>query len=108
MINRMWRGWTTPANADAYEHLLRTTILPHIAENAATGYRGAHLLRRRVADEVEFVTLLWFDSLDAIRQFAGDDYETAVVPPEAQKLLKRYDATAQHFDTVLTPDRPPS
>ena len=108
MISRLWRGWTTPANADAYEHLLRTTILPHIEEAASEGYRGAHLLRREGDEEVEFVTILWFDSLEAVRQFAGADYETAVVPAEAQKLLKRYDATAQHFDTVLTPDRPPA
>ena len=66
------------------------------------------MLRRDAGAEVVFVTLLWFDSLEAVRRFAGADYETAVVPEEAQKLLKRHDATVQHFDAVLTPDRPPS
>ena len=108
MTARLWRGWTTPAHADAYERLLRTTILPHIADEAGDGYCGAHLLRREASGEVAFVTLLWFDSLEAVRRFAGADYETAVVPEEAQKLLKRYDAAVQHFDAVLTPDRPPS
>jgi antibiotic biosynthesis monooxygenase (ABM) superfamily enzyme len=99
MIARIWRGWTAPENAGAYEHLLRTKILPGIRTHA--GCRGIHLLRRPSGSEVEFVTLLLFDSLDSIRAFAGADYEVAVVPPEARQLLARFDERSVHYDAVL-------
>lgn len=98
MISRIWHGWTTPANADAYEHLLREEIFTGIANRDIAGYRGIQLLRRTLADEVEFVTLMWFDDLAAVRQFAGDDYQAAVVPPAAQRLLSRYDAVSAHYE----------
>lgn len=103
MISRIWHGWTTIENASAYEALLRTEILPGIARKRIPGYRGAHLLRRRLPDEVEFVTILWFDSLDAVRSFVGEDYEVAYVPPKAQEVLARFDARSRHYETVLTP-----
>lgn len=98
MILRLWHGWTLPDNADAYERLLQTEIFPAITQRAGVGLRGIQLGRREVGGEVEFATLLWFDSLETVRGFAGESYETAVVPPRAQKLLARFDAHAAHFD----------
>jgi heme-degrading monooxygenase HmoA len=97
MISRVWHGWTTPDNADAYEKLLKQEIFVGIAERRIAGYQGIQLLRRALEDEVEFVTIMWFDSLEAVRAFAGDDYEAAVVPPAAQALLARFDARSQHY-----------
>src|SRR5918911_3468373 len=102
MISRLWHGWTTRENADAYETLLRTRILPGI--HRVDGYRGAYLLRRDDGDSVEFVTITLFESMDAVRAFAGSDYEIAVVPPEARKLLSNFDERSKHYDTVLAPD----
>lgn len=98
MISRIWQGWTTPENADAYESLLRHEVLVHIQDRQIEGFRGIQVGRRPVGDEVEFVTIMWFDSLDAVRAFAGEDYEVAVVPPKAQALLLRCDARSRHFD----------
>jgi antibiotic biosynthesis monooxygenase (ABM) superfamily enzyme len=97
MISRIWHGWTTPANADAYESLLKSEIFVGIQDREIAGYRGIHLLRRAVGDEIEFVTIMWFDSLEAVRTFAGEDYEVAVVPPKARALLSRFDARSQHY-----------
>jgi heme-degrading monooxygenase HmoA len=106
MISRIWHGWTTPANADAYEALLREEIFAGIAGRQIPGYRGIQLLRRAVprndagtvGDEVEFVTIMRFDDLEAVRLFAGDDYEVAVVPPKARAVLARFDARSQHYE----------
>jgi hypothetical protein len=98
MIARIWHGWTSPANADAYEALLQREIVPGIQQRQIAGFRRIQLLRRPVGDEVEFVTIMWFDSLEAIRVFAGEDYEAAVVPPEARALLAHFDARSQHYD----------
>ncbi len=102
MITRVWHGWTSPENADKYEQLLRSEVLPGIHRIA--GYRGAHLLRRNSDEEVEFVTLTYFENLDAVRAFAGSDYEVAVVPPEARKLLSRFDQRSAHYETVFKVD----
>jgi heme-degrading monooxygenase HmoA len=101
VIARIWHGWTTPANADAYETLLRSEVLPGISE--ISGARGAYVLRAPVGDEVEFVTITLWESLDAVREFAGDDYEVAVVPPAARRLLSRFDERSRHFETVVEP-----
>jgi heme-degrading monooxygenase HmoA len=98
MICRTWHGWTTPANADAYEHLLRSEIFEGIARRDIPGYRGIELLRRPVPEAIEFVTLMWFDSLEAVRAFAGTDYEAAVVPPAARALLQRFDQRSAHYE----------
>lgn len=103
MLTRIWRGWTATAHADAYEALLRGDIFPGIAARALPGYRGISLLRRDGADEVEFVTIMWFDSLAAVRAFAGEKYEVAVVPAKARALLARFDATAAHYETIIAP-----
>jgi heme-degrading monooxygenase HmoA len=98
MINRVWYGWTTPGNADAYEALLRDEILVGIAQRELAGFRGFQVLRRERDDDVEFVTIIRFDSLEGVRAFAGQDCETAVVPPKARALLSRFDTRAQHYD----------
>ena len=98
MISRIWHGWTTFANADLYESLLKTEIFIGIQRRRISGYRGIQLFRRTLQDEVEFVTVMWFDSMEAIRAFAGEDYEVAVVPPKARELLKRFDARSQHYE----------
>lgn len=104
MIARIWRGWTKPEDADAYEALLQETILPGIARRGIDGYRGAHLLRDDREGESEFVTVLWFDSMEAVRSFAGEDHETAVVPGEARRLLARFDARSAHYEVRRTPE----
>lgn len=104
MISRLWHGWTTLDNADTYERIVRTEVLPEIAARQIAGYRGAHLLRRPLGDECEFVTIMWFDSLDAVRQFMGDDYEVAHVPPQARAVLARFDPRSQHYETLLVPE----
>ena len=101
MISRIWHGWTTPANADAYESLLKSEIFIGIQNRQIAGYRGIHLLRRDVGDEVEFVTLMWFDTIEAVRVFAGEDYELAVVPAKARALLARFDARSQHYEVKV-------
>ena len=102
MISRIWHGWTTPANADAYETLLRSEIFPWIQGRHLSGFHGIQLLRRELGDDgVEFVTIMWFDSMESVRAFAGDDPEAAVVLPEAQALLARFDARSQHFEVKV-------
>jgi len=110
MITRIWRGWTTPEQAPAYEKLLRTEIFPGIAARAIAGFRGISLGRRDIGREIEFVTIMWFDSLDAVRAFAGEQYEVAVVPPKARAVLSRFDERSAHYETVVTPAEytPPS
>jgi heme-degrading monooxygenase HmoA len=99
MIARIWQGWTSPENADAYEEFLRTTIFPSIHE--VDGFRDADLLRRDEGSEIAFVTVTRFESLDAVKRFAGDDYERAVVEPEARRLLSRFDERSAHYELVI-------
>ena len=103
MVSRIWHGWTTLENAASYQSLLETEILPGIANRRIKGYRGAHLLRRETKHEVEFVTILWFESMEAVRDFAGEDYEVSVVPPKARALLSRFDDRSAHYQTVIEP-----
>ena len=101
MICRMWHGWTSSGHADAYERLLREEIFVGIAERTIAGFRGIELLRRDAEDEAEFVTLMWFDSLEAVREFAGADHTLAVVPPSARRLLARFDARSAHYEVLV-------
>jgi heme-degrading monooxygenase HmoA len=101
MIGRLWHGWTTAANADAYEKLLVSEVLPGI--HRVPGYRGAWLMRRAASDGIEFVTLTLFDSMEAVRAFAGEDYEKAVIAPEGRRLLSRFDERSVHYEVVLSP-----
>jgi heme-degrading monooxygenase HmoA len=99
MISRIWHGWTSRANADAYEKFLREEMLPGI--HRVKGFTGAQLLRRDAKDEVEFVTITLFDSIEAVKEFAGEDYEAAVILPEARKVLTRFDTRSAHYETVF-------
>ncbi len=84
-------------NADTYEALLRSEVFEGIQNRDIAGFLGIDLLRRDQANEVEFVTIMWFESLDAVRTFAGADYEVAVVPPAARAVLSHFDARSAHY-----------
>jgi heme-degrading monooxygenase HmoA len=99
MIARHWTGWTRPQDADAYEQLLRETVLPGLRR--LDGYQGGYVLRRALGEEVEFVVVNLFVSLEAVRAFAGADYETAVFEPEALRLLCRVEPKALHYEVRL-------
>jgi heme-degrading monooxygenase HmoA len=103
VIARIWRGWTTPENADTYQQVVSQEVLPGIAARNLDGYHGAYLLRRDLEGEVEFATIMLFDSLEQVRAFAGEDYETAYVPPRAQAVLARFDERSAHYDLLLRP-----
>jgi hypothetical protein len=98
MIGRIWHGWTTLERADAYEDVMRCEVIPSIVAKKVEGFERIEMFRRRVGTEVEFVTIMTFGSLDAVRKFAGDDYESAYVPPRARSLLERFDARSQHYE----------
>lgn len=99
MIARVWHGWTKPESAHAYEDFLRTTMFPSI--HRVSGYLGADLLRRDLDGEVAFITITRFESLESVRAFAGEDYEQAVIEPEARRLLSRCDERSEHYEIVL-------
>ena len=101
MIARIWHGWTTPQNADKYETLLKEEIFVGIQNRHICGFKDIQLLRRDVNDEVELNTIMTFEVLDAVREFAGEDYEQAVVPEKARKLLLRFDERSQHYDIIV-------
>lgn len=109
MIGRVWHGWTTPENADAYEELLRHEVFEGIKDRRIDGFREIQLLRRSLEKEVEFITIMWFDSLESVRAFSGEDFEVAVVPPKAPALLSRFDGRSQHYEVRagLKPDSHP-
>ncbi len=98
MVCRIWHGWTTPGNADTYENLLKTEIFPEIASINVSGYRGIQLLRRQTGNEVEFITIMRFDSFEAVKQFAGEDYEKSYVPDKARRVLSRHAERSQHYE----------
>lgn len=100
MICRIWHGWTTPSNADAYERLLNSEIFRGIQNRHIPGFKGIDLLRRELGSETEFVTMMWFDSLEAVVTFAGQEYEIAVVPPAARALLARFDPRSAHYSVA--------
>ncbi|HTS13559.1 MAG TPA: hypothetical protein VMH00_15685 [Candidatus Limnocylindrales bacterium] len=98
MICRMWRGWTSRENADAYDSYLQKELFPHVErELASRGYKGFHLLRLNHPEEAEFVTMLWFESLEAVRGFAGEKYEVPVISEKARRLLVRYADRCEHY-----------
>ena len=98
MIARIWHGYTNIDNGDVYEHMLKSEIFSGIREKNIQGFKDIQLLRRQLNHEVEFITIMWFDSLDSVKQFAGKDYERAVIYPDAKPLLIRYDERSQHYD----------
>jgi heme-degrading monooxygenase HmoA len=100
MIARVWHGSTKPEHADAYESHLKPELLPGLSQKK--GFRGSYLLRRAAGDEIEFITIILWDSIDDVRAIAGPDYEKAVIPEDRLPLLTRYDARAAHYEVVST------
>jgi len=100
MICRLWRGWTTPENADAYERIVRTEVIPAIEARRIPGFHHVDLMKRDIGGEIEFRTLMWFDSIDAIKNFMGEDYTVSHVPIEARAVLKTFDDRAAHFEVI--------
>ena len=101
MIARLWRGWTSIENADAYEKLLREQVLPGLRQ--IDGYRGGYILRQEGNGEVEFAVMNLFESLEAVRAFAGPDYSIPVFEPEARHLLSKVEPLARHYEVKTTP-----
>ncbi len=101
-VARIWRGWTTVENADAYQAVVHGEVLPAIFDRRIPGLVGAHLMRadRVEKEEVEFTTIMWFESLDSVKDFMGEDYQRSHVPENAQAVLKRFDAEAKHFHVL--------
>jgi heme-degrading monooxygenase HmoA len=102
MIGRLWRGWTTAELAPRYVAHLRDETFPALA--GIDGHAGAYALRREAGGEVEFVVLTLWRSLDSVRAFAGDDYEVAVVPPAAERVLTRFEGRVTHYEVALKGD----
>lgn len=98
MIGRIWHGYTTFENADAYEHLLKEEIFLGIRGRNIPGFQEIQLFRRPLESEVEFITIMWFDTIESVKAFAGEDYETAVVPPKARAILSHFDERSQHYE----------
>jgi heme-degrading monooxygenase HmoA len=98
MISRIWHGYTSHENADIYEKLLKEEIFIGIRNWHIEGFKEIQLFRREMADETEFITIMWFDSIEAVKRFAGEDYEAAVVPPKARELLVRFDERSRHYE----------
>lgn len=101
MIARVWKGWTRSEDADAYERLLREVVYPGL--HWLSGYMGGYILRNDATDETEFVTVNLFESLDAVKSFAGSDYEVPVFEPEARRLLSKVEPIARHYEVRKTP-----
>jgi hypothetical protein len=102
MIARLWRGWTPRENADAYERLLRDKVLPGL--RTIDGYLGGYVLRHDEDDEVEFAVVNLFESLDAVRAFAGPEYTVPVFEPEARQLLSKVEPIVRHYDVRVAPE----
>lgn len=100
MVGRIWHGYTTVDKADTYYNILTAKVIPGIAAMKIEGYQSIQVLRRPLKDEVEFITIMWFDSLEKIKAFTGEDYETSHVPAEARAVLKRFDDRSQHYELM--------
>ena len=100
MICRLWRGWTSPETADEYERVVRHEVIPKIEARKIPGFRHIDLMRRDLGGEIEFQTCMWFDSIDAIKKFMGEDYSVSHVPPEARAVLNSFDDRASHYEVI--------
>lgn len=98
MISRIWHGYTSFENADTYEKLLKEEIIVGIRNRNIKGFQEIQVLRRTLENEVEFITVMWFDSIESVKQFAGEDYEVAVVPQKAREVLSHFDDRSQHYE----------
>src|SRR5262245_31015341 len=103
MIARFWKGWTKVENADSYEKLLREEVYPKLEK--MNGFDGGYILRKDNDDEVEFVTMLLFESLDVVKAFAGTEYEAPVFEPEARRLLSKVEPIARHYNVKKAPQK---
>ena len=101
-IKRVWHGWTTPENADKYLHILQNQVIPGIEAKKLDGYRKFEILRLKHPTEVEFVTMITFDTIDHVIAFQGEDYQKAYVPDAAKAVLKRWDLEIPHYDLIET------
>jgi heme-degrading monooxygenase HmoA len=99
-ICRIWRGWTTPENAGAYEAIVRGEVIPEIERRRIAGFQSIDLMHRQVEDGVEFATVMWFDDLESVKAFAGDEYEVAHVPEPARAVLSRFDQRSAHYEVI--------
>ena len=99
-VCRLWRGWTTPDKADTYERVVRGEVIPGIEARKIPGFRHIDLMKRDLGHEVEFMTCMWFDSIESIKAFTGEDYSVSHVPAAAQAVLTRFDARAAHFEVL--------
>lgn len=106
MICRLWRGWTTVENAPAYEAIVRGEVIPGIEARRIPGFRSIDLMRREADDGVEFTTLMWFDDLDDVKAFTGEDYEVAHVPERAREVLARFDERSAHHELIEHREQP--
>jgi antibiotic biosynthesis monooxygenase (ABM) superfamily enzyme len=100
LICRLWRGWTSPENAGEYERIVRTEVIPGIEARNIPGFLHVDLMKRDLGGEIEFQTLMWFDSLEAIRTFMGEDYSVSHVPDEARAVLNSFDDRAAHYEVI--------
>jgi heme-degrading monooxygenase HmoA len=108
MICRIWRGWATPQNAAAYEEIVRGEVIPEIEARDIPGFRAIELMRRSLEDRVEFATIMWFDDIDAVKKFVGEDYETAHVPQRARSVLANFDERSAHYEILDHRDQSPT
>ena len=99
-IKRIWHGWTTPGNADIYRNLLHDEVFPGIEAKNIPGYLGVELLRRDLEDEVEFITIMTFQSLQNVIDFQGEDYTRCYVPEVAREVLKHWDQICSHYEAI--------
>jgi len=100
MICRIWRGWATPDTASAYESVVREEVIPGIEAMNIAGFQHIDLMRLDHGDEVEFVTMMWFDDLDSVKRFMGEDYARSHVPEQARAVLARWDERSTHFEVL--------
>jgi heme-degrading monooxygenase HmoA len=106
MICRLWRGWTSKDNAGAYERIVRGEVIPDIEARRIPGFRSIDLARRERDHDVEFMTLMWFDTLDSVKAFMGEDYEAAHVPTQAQMVLANFDERSAHYEVLDRREQP--
>lgn len=100
MICRIWRGWTVPENATAYESVVRGEVIPGIEAMQIPGFRHIDLMRRDLGTEVEFMTVMWFDDIDSVKSFMGEDYSASHVPAAARAMLARHDERSDHYEVI--------
>jgi heme-degrading monooxygenase HmoA len=99
-ICRIWRGWTTPENAAAYEAIVRGEVIPEIEARRIPGFLSIDLMRRQVEGGVEFATIMWFDDLESVKAFVGEDYEVAHVPERSRAVLSHFDERSAHYEAI--------